>query len=287
MTIRTGEKMNPVQIQSIRIGGGNPLALIAGPCVIESEDLVLRTAAAVRTIADRLGMPLIFKSSYLKDNRSSSKTFQGPGVEKGLRILGKVKKEIGVPVLSDIHDRHDAGACAEVLDVIQIPAYLCMQTDLVVAAARTGKALNIKKGQFIAPHDMKHIVKKIEEEGNRNILLTERGACFGYHNLVVDMRSFQIMRETGYPVVFDPTHAIRVYGISSSDPRGGAPHFVPALSRAGVAAGVDAIFIETHPDCAKALCDAASMWPLQHLEKLLIQLKQIDETVRKQEEIRL
>jgi 2-dehydro-3-deoxyphosphooctonate aldolase (KDO 8-P synthase) len=277
--------MKPVQVQSICIGAGHPLALIAGPCVIESEEMVLSTAAAIRVITDRLNMPLIFKASYLKDNRSSSKTFQGPGVEKGLRILEKVKKEIGCPVLSDIHDRHDAEACAQVLDVIQIPAYLCMQTELIVAAAKTGKAVNVKKGQFIDPHDMKHIVKKIEEEGNRNILLTERGACFGYRNLVVDMRSFQIMRETGYPVVFDPTHAIRVYGISSSDPRGGAPHFVPGLSRAGVAAGIDAIFIETHPDCSRALCDAASMWPLQHLEKLLTQLQAIDELVKNFERI--
>jgi len=279
--------MNTVHIQSISIGEGHPLALIAGPCVIESERLALDTAAAIRTIAERLGMPFIFKSSYQKDNRSSSKTFQGPGVKKGLAILRKVKAEIGVPVLSDIHDRHDAKACAEVLDVIQIPAYLCMQTDLAIDVARTGKAVNVKKGQFMDPNDMKHVVQKIEEEGNRNILLTERGACFGYHNLVVDMRSLQIMRGFGYPVVFDPTHAIRVYGISSSDPRGGAPHFVPGLSRAGVAAGIDAIFIETHPDCENALCDAASMWPLQHLEALLRQLKAIDELVKAQGEIRL
>lgn len=282
-----GVILNTVQVQSIRIGAGNPLALIAGPCVIESENLVLSVAGSVRKIADRLGMPFIFKSSYLKDNRSSAKTFQGPGLEKGLRILEKVKKEVGVPVLSDIHDRHDAAACGEVLDVIQIPAYLSMQTELTLAVAKTGRVVNVKKAQFMDPHDVRHIVGKIEGEGNRGILLTERGTCFGYRNLVVDMRSFQVMREFGYPVVFDPTHAIRVYGISSSDPSGGVPRFVPGLSRAAVAAGIDAIFIETHPDCRNALCDAASMWPMQHLEKLLVQLKAMDEVVKGQEEIRL
>jgi len=279
--------MNAVQIQSFRIGGGNPLALIAGPCVIESEKLVLSTAESIRKIADRLRMPFIFKSSYLKDNRSSARSFQGPGLEKGLRILEKIKQEVGIPVLSDIHDKHDAAACAQVLDVIQIPAYLSMQTELTLAVARTGKAVNVKKAQFMDPHDVAHIVGKIEEEDNRKILLTERGTCFGYRNLVVDMRSFQIMRGLGYPVVFDPTHSIRIYGISSSDQRGGAPQFVPALSRAATAAGIDAIFIETHPDCQNALCDAASMWPLQQLEKLLIQIKAVDELVKNQEEIRL
>jgi 2-dehydro-3-deoxyphosphooctonate aldolase (KDO 8-P synthase) len=279
--------MNAVRIGNVTIGDGHPLALIAGPCVIESEDLVLRTAESVKAVADRLSMPLIFKSSYTKDNRSSAKSWQGPGLEKGLAILRKVKERFGIPVLSDVHDRHDMAAAAEVLDVIQIPAYLCMQTEMMLAAARTGRAVNVKKGQFLDPGDMKHIIGKIEGEGNRNILLTERGACFGYHNLVVDMRSLQIMRGLGYPVVFDPTHAIRIYGVSSADPKGGAPQFVPGLSRAGVASGVDAIFIETHPSCSEALCDAASMWPLAHLEKLLVQLKRIDELVKGMEEIRL
>jgi 2-dehydro-3-deoxyphosphooctonate aldolase (KDO 8-P synthase) len=279
--------MNAVRIGNVTIGDGHPLALIAGPCVIESEDLVLRTAESVKAVADRLSMPLIFKSSYTKDNRSSAKSWQGPGLEKGLAILRKVKERFGIPVLSDVHDRHDMAAAAEVLDVIQIPAYLCMQTEMMLAAARTGRAVNVKKGQFLDPGDMKHIIGKIEGEGNRNILLTERGACFGYHNLVVDMRSLQIMRGLGYPVVFDPTHAIRIYGVSSADPKGGAPQFVPGLSRAGVASGVDAIFIETHPNCSEALCDAASMWPLAHLEKLLVQLKRIDELVKGMEEIRL
>jgi 2-dehydro-3-deoxyphosphooctonate aldolase (KDO 8-P synthase) len=279
--------MTVVRIGEISVGGGNPLALIAGPCVIESEDLVMRTAESIQRIAVKLGMPLIFKSSYTKDNRSSARSWQGPGLEKGLAILQKVKTRFGLPVLSDVHDRHDMKAAAEVLDVIQIPAYLCMQTEMTLDAARTGRVINVKKGQFLDPGDMKHIVGKIESEGNRRILLTERGAGFGYHNLVVDMRSLQIMRGLGYPVVFDPTHAIRVYGVSSADPKGGAPQFVPGLSRAGAASGIDAIFIETHPNCREALCDAASMWPLDRLEALLVQIKRIDELVKSMEEIRL
>ena len=192
-----------------------------------------------------------------------------------------------MPVLSDIHDQHDAETVGEVLDIIQIPAYLSMQTSLTLAVARTGKVVNVKKGQFVDPGDVKSIIGKIEGEGNHNILLTERGTCFGYHNLIVDMRSFQIMKEMGYPVIFDPTHSIMVYGISSSDPKGGTPQFVPGLSRAAVAAGIQAIFIEVHPNCSEALCDAASMWPLEHLEKLLVQLKSIDELVRSQQEIKL
>jgi 2-dehydro-3-deoxyphosphooctonate aldolase (KDO 8-P synthase) len=279
--------MKTVYVNDIPIGEGHPLVLIAGPCVIESETLVLETAESVRKITEKLNIPFIFKSSYLKDNRSSSKTFQGPGLDKGLTILQKVKEKIGVPVLSDIHDQHDAEKAGQVLDVIQIPAYLSMQTSLTLAVARTGKVVNVKKGQFTDPCDVKSIIKKIEGEGNHTILLTERGSCFGYHNLIVDMRSFQIMKDMGYPVIFDPTHSIRVYGISSSDPKGGAPQFVPGLSRAAVATGIHAIFIETHPDCRKALCDASSMWPLEHLEALLVQLKSIDELVRSQQEIKL
>jgi 2-dehydro-3-deoxyphosphooctonate aldolase (KDO 8-P synthase) len=279
--------MREIRVGSFSIGNQQPLVLIAGPCVIESEDLVMRTAEAVRKIAEKVSMPFIFKSSFLKDNRSSSTSYQGPGIEEGLRILQKVKERMDVPVLSDIHDLHDAEALSEVLDVIQIPAYLSMQTGLTIAVARTGKVINVKKGQFLDPHDMKNIIRKIEEEGNYNILLTERGSCFGYHNLIVDMRSFQILKSYGYPVVFDPTHAIRVYGISSSDPKGGAPQFVPGLSKAAVATGIDALFVETHPDCANALCDAASMWPLKHLEKLLIQVKEINDIVKAQGDISL
>lgn len=279
--------MKTVHVGDIPIGNSHPMVLIAGPCVMESESIIMETAQAVQKISDRLDIPLIFKSSYLKDNRSSSQTYQGTGLEEGMRIMQKVKSELGLPVLSDIHTPQDAAPAGEVLDVIQIPAYLSMQTSITLEAAKTGKVINVKKGQFLDPHDVGNIIKKIEGEGNDQILLTERGSCFGYHNLVVDMRSFKVMRDLGYPVVFDPTHSIRVYGISSSDPRGGAPQFVPGLARAGVAAGIDAMFIETHPDCKNALCDAASMWPLEHLEALLIQLKKLDETVRSFKEIEI
>jgi len=273
--------MRTVKVGNIEIGNGKPLALIAGPCVIESESIVLQAAEQIKTITERLKIPFIFKSSYLKDNRSSASTYQGPGLEKGLRILQKVKSQFDVPVNSDIHNLQDAPFAAETLDIIQIPAYLSMQTTITLAAAQTGKPINVKKGQFLAPQDMKNVIRKIEGTGNHQILLTERGTFFGYHNLVVDMRSLQIMRELGYPVIIDPTHSIRVYGISSSDPSGGTPQYVPAISRAAVAAGCDAVFIETHPNCSEALCDAASMWPLERLEWLLVQLLEIDAIVKK------
>jgi 2-dehydro-3-deoxyphosphooctonate aldolase (KDO 8-P synthase) len=276
--------MKNVTIKNITIGKNQPLALIAGPCVIEDEKLVLETAEKVKHLATKIGFPFIFKSSYLKDNRSAATSYQGPGLEKGLRILEKVKNELDVPVLSDIHSSEEANTAADVLDALQIPAYLSMQTSLTVAAAKTGKAINVKKGQFLDPKDMKNVIKKIEEQGNENIILTERGTFFGYHNLVVDFRSLPIMQRLGYPVVIDPTHSIRVYGISSSDPAGGNPEFVPALSRAAIAAGCQAIFIETHPNCSEALCDAASMWPLQKLENLLYQVKKMDDLRRELED---
>ena len=276
--------MKNVKIKNISIGKNEPIALIAGPCVIESEKLVLETAEKVKNLAARIGFPFIFKSSYLKDNRSAATSYQGPGLEKGLRILEKVKNELDIPVLSDVHNPEEAKTAAEVLDVLQIPAYLSMQTSLTITAAKTGKTINVKKGQFLDPHDMKNVIKKIEEQGNENILLTERGTFFGYHNLVVDFRSLPIMQGLGYPVVIDPTHSIRVYGISSSDSAGGNPEFVPALSRAAIAAGCQAIFIETHPNCSEALCDAASMWPLQKLENLLQQVKRMDDLRRELEE---
>ncbi len=272
--------MHVIDVNGIKIGGGNPLVLIAGPCVIEEESLVLDTAGQIREIVDKLDIPWIFKSSYQKDNRSSVDYYQGPGLEKGLKILQKVKETYHVPVLSDIHDRCQAEPAAEVLDVIQIPAYLSMQTSITLAAARTGKVINVKKGQFLHPKDVEKIIRKIESTGNHQIILTERGSVFGYHNLVVDMRSFPIMRSFGYPVMFDVTHSIRIYGVPSSDAAGGEPWFVPYLARAGVGAGVDALFVETHPDCKNALCDAASMWPLQKLEELLTQVKQIDTLVK-------
>jgi 2-dehydro-3-deoxyphosphooctonate aldolase (KDO 8-P synthase) len=272
--------MKIVEIGNVKIGGNNSLALIAGPCVIESEDIVFKTAEEIQKIADRLGFPFIFKSSYLKDNRSSIKTYQGPGLEKGLKILNKVKQKFDIPVLSDIHDQHDAESCAQVLDVIQIPAYLSMQTGLVIAVGKTGKAVNVKKGQFLHPADMQNVINKIKTTGNDKILLTDRGTFFGYHNLVVDMRNLKVMRDLGYPVVLDPTHAIRKYGVSSTNKQGGTKEFIFSLSRAGTAAGIDAIFIESHPDCDNALCDAASMLPLQRLEALLQQVKAIDEIVK-------
>ena len=270
-----------VEIDKIRMGGGNPMVLICGPCVIEDERTMFTAAEGICEIASKLKMPLIFKSSYLKDNRSSERSYQGPGLKDGLVMLRRIQDRFGIPVLSDIHDAHDAEACAEVLDVIQIPAYLCMQTTLALAVAKTGRAVNVKKGQFLDPEDMRNVVKKIENSGNKRIFLTERGACFGYHNLVVDMRSLVTMREIGYPVVFDPTHSIRVYGLPSSDPRGGKPQFVPALTRAAVAAGCDAIFIESHPNPAEAKCDAASQWPLNKLEELLAQVLVVSEAARK------
>ena len=269
-----------IQVGKIKIGGNNPLALIAGPCVIESEKLVMQTAEQVKQIADKCGYPLIFKASYLKDNRSSIATYQGPGVDEGLKILQKVKDEFGLPVLSDIHDAHDAEACGQVLDVIQIPAYLSMQSSLTVAVAKTGRVVNVKKGQFLHPADMQHVIGKMKHVGNDQVLLTDRGTFFGYHNLVLDMRNLKVMRDLGYPVVLDPTHSVRKYGVSSSDKRGGAKEFIFPLTRAGVAAGVDALFIETHPDCDNALCDAASMLPIQRLEALLMQAKAIDEIVK-------
>ncbi len=272
--------MNIIKIRDISVGEGHPLVLISGPCVIESEEIVLKTAESIKKISDKLHIPFIFKSSYLKDNRSAADSYQGIGIDEGLKILQKVKDTFDIPVLSDIHNQHDANACAEVLDVIQIPAFLSMQTSLLLEVAKTGVAINVKKGQFLAANDMQTAINKISGEGNNKIMLTDRGTFFGYHNLVLDMRNLKVMRDLGYPVILDPTHSIRKYGVSSSDRRGGAKEFIFPLSRAGVAAGVDGIFIETHPDCNNALCDAASMLPLQKLEELLIQMKDIDEMVK-------
>jgi 2-dehydro-3-deoxyphosphooctonate aldolase (KDO 8-P synthase) len=270
-----------LNIDKVKIGGGAPLALIAGPCVMEDESIVLKTAEDLKKIADKLKIDLIFKSSYKKDNRSSAKSYQGPGLERGLKLLEKVKKQFDVPVLSDVHYPEEVAACAQVLDVIQIPAYLCMQTELTLKIAKTGKVVNVKKGQFLAPEDVWHIVKKIEETGNTDILLTERGSSFGYHNLVVDFKALPIMRSLGYPVVFDVTHTIRKYGKPSSDPKGGSPEFIEPLARAGVACGCDAIFIETHPKPCEAKCDAASMLDLSKLERLVESLMELDEVARK------
>jgi 2-dehydro-3-deoxyphosphooctonate aldolase (KDO 8-P synthase) len=255
--------------------GTNDLFLISGPCVIEDEKLMMNTAEKLKEVSARLKIPVIYKSSFLKDNRSSIQYYNGPGLEKGLKILAKIKEQFGFPLLTDIHYPDQAAPVGEVCDVLQIPAYLCMQTGLLTAAAKTGKVINLKHGQFLAPENMKHPVQKCIETGNDQIILTERGYTFGYNDLVVDPRSFHHMGALGYPVVFDITHSIRKYGIPSADSKGGAREFLPVLSRAGVAAGVDGIFIETHPDPAKALCDAASQLNVNHLEEFLKPLLEI------------
>ena len=265
-----------VKVKELSIGKGYHLVLIAGPCVIESESLILETAQKIKKITDKLKFPFVFKSSYKKANRLSIDSYSGPGMEKGLKILEKVKRENDVPVLTDIHSPDEADPVSEVVDIIQIPAFLCRQTDLILAAAKTGKAMNIKKGQFMAPEDMEQIAKKAESVGNDQILLTERGSFFGYHNLVVDFRSLIIMSDLGYPVVFDATHSLQLPGgdkISSS----GEPQFIFPLARAAVACGCDALFIETHPRVDEALCDKTSMLPLEKLEELLFQVKLLDE----------
>ena len=249
--------------------GTEDLFLISGPCVIEDEMIMMKTAEKLKEVSARLNIPIIYKSSFQKDNRSSVKYYDGPGLEKGVKMLARIKEQFGFPLLTDIHYPDQAKAAGEVVDVLQIPAYLCMQTTLVVAAAKTGCVINVKHGQFLAPENMKHPVKKIEEAGNDKIILTERGYTFGYNDLVVDPRSFYHLNNIGYPVVFDITHSIRKYGIPSADATGGAREFLPVLSRAGVAAGVDGVFIETHPEPAKALCDAASQLCVYDLEEFL------------------
>jgi 2-dehydro-3-deoxyphosphooctonate aldolase (KDO 8-P synthase) len=262
--------------------GSDGLFLIAGPCVIEAEDLMLRTAERLKGIAGDLGIPLIFKSSFSKDNRSSLEYYQGPGLEEGLRILDKIKRSFELPLLTDIHYPSQAAPAAEVVDVLQIPAYLCMQTELVVAAAKTGAVVNVKHGQFIAPDNMSKPVRKIEASGNERIILTERGYTFGYNDLIVDPRAFMLLGQIGYPVVFDITHTIRKYGIPSKDPRGGNREFLSVLARAGVAAGVDGIFIEAHPQPSEALCDAASQYYLDDLADFVRPLIEIHDLVRNQ-----
>jgi 2-dehydro-3-deoxyphosphooctonate aldolase (KDO 8-P synthase) len=265
-----------VKIKNISMGAGSPLVLIAGPCVIESESLVLETAEKIKKITGELKFPFVFKTSYSKANRLSIGSYSGPGLEKGLRILEKVKRELDIPVLTDIHSPDEANPVSGVVDVLQIPAFLCRQTDLIIAAAKTGKPLNIKKGQFMAPEDMDLIAKKALSAGNDQVLLTERGTSFGYHNLVVDFRSLVIMKELGYPVVFDATHSLQLPGARKSF-SGGEPQFIFPLARGAVACGCDALFIETHPRIEEALCDKSNMLPLEKLEKLLAQIKMIDE----------
>ena len=271
--------MKDVRVRGVVFGLKQPLVLIAGPCVIEDVGLVRETAAEIKRITTELDMPFVFKSSYLKDNRSKPDGYMGPGFRDGLKILAKIREEIDVPILSDIHCREEVELAGMYLDCLQIPAYLSQQTRLIMKAAATRKPLNIKKAQFIDPHDMRNAVLKAEAGGCENILLTERGSCFGYRTLVNDFRSLKIMADMGYPVIYDVTHSIRIYGHSSHDKEGGQPEFIPLLARAGVAAGVQGIFIETHPEPSKAMCDASSMLPLAFLKDLLIQLLAIHEIV--------
>jgi 2-dehydro-3-deoxyphosphooctonate aldolase (KDO 8-P synthase) len=269
-----------IALGSLRLGAGNPLFLIAGPCVIENEAHACKMAEKIAKIATDAGVPYIFKASYDKANRSSVKAFRGPGPAEGLRILGKIKSEMKLPVLTDIHDASQAAAAAEVCDVLQIPAFLSRQTDLLVAAAKTGRVVNVKKAQFLSPWDMANVVEKLASSGNPKIVLTERGASFGYQNLVVDMRSFPVLQKLGYPVVFDVTHSVQLPG-GRGHASGGQPEFIEPLARAGVAAGVDGIFLETHDNPAAALSDGANALPLSQLAGLLARLKELSSLVRR------
>ncbi len=261
------------------VGGNNPFVLIAGPCVIESERLVMETAEQLKELTDRLEIPLVFKSSFDKANRTSLGSFRGEGLETGLRILAKVKKEFNLPVITDIHLPEQAAPVAEVVDILQIPAFLCRQTDLLIAAAQTHKAINVKKGQFLAPWDMKNVVDKVSQSGNNNILVTERGTSFGYNNLVVDMTGLVELRKLGYPVVFDGTHSVQKPGGQGSS-TGGNREYVKDLSRAAASIGIDALFLETHPHPDQALSDGPNMVKLDELPELLKQVKYIDEYIK-------
>jgi 2-dehydro-3-deoxyphosphooctonate aldolase (KDO 8-P synthase) len=271
--------VKPVSIGSFAVGGGNPIALIAGPCVIESPGHAIDLALALKGIAANCDTPLVFKASFDKANRTSGSSFRGPGLESGLRTLADVKARTGLPILTDIHEAAQADRVAEVADIIQIPAFLSRQTDLLVAAARTRKVVNVKKGQFLAPRDMRHVVAKIAAEGNESILVTERGVSFGYNNLVVDVRAFPMLRELGYPVVFDVTHSLQLPGAGDGVTAGLAEYIEP-LASAGVAAGVDAVFMEVHEEPARARSDAANALRLDKLEALLRKLKRLDAVVR-------
>lgn len=268
-----------MRIAGFETGPAAPLFVIAGPCVIESEGLVLRTAERLKEITDRLGMPFVFKASFDKANRSALESFRGPGLDEGLRVLERVRRDVGVPVLTDVHEDTPLRAVAEVVDVLQTPAMLCRQTNFIVSVAQQGLPVNLKKGQFLSPEDMAGVVEKARSTGNDRLLVCERGVSFGYRDLVVDMRGLAVLRETGAPVVFDATHAAQHPG-SLGRATGGDRRHVPVLARAAVAAGVAGVFLETHPNPAEALCDAATQWPLDRMEALLRQLKALDEIVK-------
>jgi 2-dehydro-3-deoxyphosphooctonate aldolase (KDO 8-P synthase) len=278
--------VTPVELGDIPIGGGSPLVLIAGPCVIESEQHATGLAARLVDLARGLKIPFIFKASFDKANRTSGRSFRGPGLDEGLRVLAAIKSALGVPILTDIHDPAQARAAADVADVLQIPAFLCRQTDLLVAAARTGRAVNIKKGQFLAPDDVSHAVAKVTDAGNPRVVVTERGVTFGYHNLVVDMRAFPMMRASGVPVVFDVTHSLQLPGGGDGVTAGQAEYIEP-LASAGVAAGVDGVFLEVHEEPSRAKSDAQNALRLDRLEPLLRRLMAIDAIVKQADAARV
>ena len=270
-----------VTINDIVVGHGSRLVLIAGPCVVENREMIFSTAEVLQTVATRYGLPLVFKSSFVKANRTSGSSFTGIGREEALRILDDVRRECALPVITDVHTAEDVAAAADAVDILQIPAFLCRQTELLQAAGRSGKAVNIKKGQFLAPEDMAHAATKVADTGNQRILLTERGTTFGYHNLVVDMRSLVIMRRMGYPVVLDATHSVQLPGGDATHARsGGQPEFILPIARAGVAVGCDGLFVEVHPDPPRALSDATSQLALAQFDQLLAQVSQLDQVVK-------
>lgn len=272
--------MEDVKAGGVVIGDGQPLVLIGGPCVLEDSGTALETARELKRLCEGLGMPFVFKSSYEKDNRSSEQSYRGPGLEPGLAILERVKAAAGVPVTSDVHRVADIERAARVLDIVQVPAFLCQQTSLLLAVGAAGRPVNIKKGQFLSPDAMSGPVDKVRSTGNRQVLVTERGACFGYNRLIADMASLQVLRGLGCPVLFDATHVVRNYGIPSGDPRGGSPDLVPLLVRAAAAAGCDGLFLETHPEPSRARCDASSMIPLREIGEILRQAKAIHDLAR-------
>lgn len=274
----TMAKTSVVEVDGIRIGSGCPLVLLAGPCVIESRDICLSIAGALADFARREKVPLVFKASYDKANRSSVKAFRGPGIEVGLKILAEVKARFGLPLLTDVHTVEQVSRAAEVVDILQLPAFLCRQTDLAVALGESGKVVNVKKGQFLSPQEIRHVIEKIKSTGNSRILLTERGSSFGYNNLVADMRSLPILREMGFPVVFDATHSVQLPG-GAGDRSGGDARFAPYLARAAVAAGCDAVFIETHTEPAKAMSDKDNTLATADLEGVWRLLRKIDDIV--------
>jgi 2-dehydro-3-deoxyphosphooctonate aldolase (KDO 8-P synthase) len=267
-----------IKLNSIKIGDNHPFVLIAGPCIVENKKMIMQTAERIKAICEELNIPLIFKSSYKKANRTSGKSFTGIGNIEALKILFKVKEKFGIPVLTDIHSSEETLLAAEYVDVLQIPAFLCRQTDLLITAGRTKKIINIKKGQFLAPEDIKYAADKIKSTGNKNILLTERGTTFGYHNLVVDMRSLVIMKELGYPVVMDATHSVQLP--SSGNKSSGQPKFILPLAKAATAVGIDALFLEVHPNPKAALSDADSQLALGDLKSVLVQVQKIDKVVK-------